>query len=81
MIHYAVGNIPGAVPNTATYALTNATLPYVVALADGITTAVVKRPELLGGVNVAGGSVANQAVADFLETECIDAADALGVGG
>jgi alanine dehydrogenase len=79
VIHYAVGNIPGAVPNTATYALTNATLPYVVALADDPRAAMKRRPELLGGVNVAGGAVANQAVANFLEVECIDAKTALGV--
>lgn len=79
VVHYAVGNIPGAVPNTATYALTNATLPYVVALADGISEAVRRRPELLGGVNVAGGKVANQAVADFLGENCVDPREALGV--
>jgi alanine dehydrogenase len=77
--HYAVGNIPGAVPNTATYALTNATLPYVVALADGVPGAVERRPELLGGVNVAGGRVANQAVADFLGVDAVDPRDALGI--
>ena len=77
--HYAVGNIPGAVPNTATYALTNATLPYVVALADGVDDAVMHRPELLGGVNVAGGKVANQAVADFLGEDCVDPREALGL--
>lgn len=77
--HYAVGNIPGAVPNTATYALTNATLPYVVALAGGVGEAVARRPELLGGVNVAGGQVANKAVADFLGVECVDPAGALGL--
>ena len=77
--HYAVGNIPGAVPNTATYALTNATLPYAVALADGVGDAVARRPELLGGVNVAKGKVANQAVADFLEIECVDPREALGL--
>ena len=79
VVHYAVGNIPGAVPNTATYALTNATLPYVVSLADGIPGAVSRRPELLGGVNVAGGAVANQAVADFLGVDCVDSKVALGV--
>ncbi len=79
VVHYAVGNIPGAVPNTATYALTNATLPYVVALADGVSEAVSRRPELLGGVNVAGGAVANHAVADFLGVEVVDARTALGV--
>jgi alanine dehydrogenase len=79
VMHYAVGNIPGAVPNTATYALTNATLRYVVALADGVPEAIGRRPELLGGVNVAGGKVANQAVADFLGVECVDPMDALGI--
>jgi alanine dehydrogenase len=78
--HYAVGNIPGAVPHTATYALTNATLPYVVALADGPQAAVRSRPELLGGVNVARGAVANPAVAEFLGVECVDPAEAMGVG-
>ena len=44
-LHYAVGNIPGAVPHTSTYALTNATLPYVVALAThGVRDAVARRP-------------------------------------
>jgi alanine dehydrogenase len=79
VMHSAVGNIPGAVPNTATYALTNATLPYVVALANGVPGAIGRRPELLGGVNVAGGKVANQAVADFLGVECVDPKDALGI--
>ncbi len=79
VVHYAVGNIPGAVPHTATYALTNATLPYVVALADGVADAVTRRPELLGGVNVAGGAVANKAVSEFLDVECVDARTALGV--
>jgi alanine dehydrogenase len=71
-VHYAVGNIPGAVPHSATYALTNATLPYVVALAEGTRTAVEKHQELLGGINVAGGRVTNAAVADFLEVELAD---------
>jgi len=79
VMHYAVGNIPGAVPNTATFALTNATLPYVVALADGVTEAVASRPELLGGVNVAGGTVANEAVGDSLGVEWVDARVALGI--
>jgi alanine dehydrogenase len=75
VIHYAVGNIPGAVPNTATYALTNATLPYVVALADGLPAAAARHPELLGGVNVAAGSVTNRAVAEFLGMEYVSASD------
>ncbi len=66
VIHYAVGNIPGAVPNTATYALTNATLPYVVALARGLPEAVRRHPELIPGINVASGSIVNEAVAASL---------------
>jgi alanine dehydrogenase len=77
VVHYAVGNIPGAVPHSATYALTNATLPYVVALAEGTRTAVGKHPELLGGINVAGGRVTNAAVADFLKVELTDPMTAL----
>jgi alanine dehydrogenase len=69
VIHYAVGNIPGAVPNTSTYALTNATLPYVVALADGLGSATRLHPELVPGINVAGGVITNKAVADSLGME------------
>ena len=79
VLHYAVGNIPGAVPNTATYALTNATLPYVVALADGVREAVLGHPELLGGINVAGGAVTNGAVAKFLGVDLVSAAEAVGI--
>jgi alanine dehydrogenase len=78
VIHYAVGNIPGAVPHTSTYGLTNATLPYVVALADGARSAVQRYPELLGGVNVAQGHVTNAAVAEFLKVKMSDPAAALG---
>jgi alanine dehydrogenase len=78
VIHYAVGNIPGAVPNTATYALTNATLPYVVALADGLVPAMDQHPELVDGINVAGGAVTNEAVAEFLGAEMVDARVAIG---
>jgi alanine dehydrogenase len=66
IVHYAVGNIPGAVPNTATFALTNATLPYVVALAEGYTAASAMHPELVPGVNVAKGAVTHDAVAEAL---------------
>lgn len=78
VVHYAVGNIPGAVPHTATYALTNATLPYVVALAGGLPAAIQRYPELIGGINVAGGSVTNLAVADYLGIEQVDARAAVG---
>ena len=65
--HYCVTNMPGAVPATSTYALTNATLPYVLALADhGVRTAAVLDPGLRPGVNVAGGRITNAAVAASL---------------
>ena len=66
VVHYAVGNIPGAVPNTSTYALTNATMPYVVDLADGVGHAVERHPELLPGINVAGGHVTNANIGEVL---------------
>ena len=67
ILHYAVGNIPAAVPNTSTYALTNATLPYAVALATlGVADATAADPELATGVNTAAGAVTNVAVADAL---------------
>lgn len=79
VVHYAVGNIPGAVPNTATYALTNATMPYAVALADGVRTGIDRMPELLAGVNVTAGKVTSVPVADFLGVPNHDAAALLGV--
>jgi alanine dehydrogenase len=77
--HYAVGNIPGAVPNTSTYALTNATMPYAAALANGMAGAVRRYPELMSGVNVAHGSVTNAAVAAALGYEYRDPAEVLGL--
>jgi len=68
VLHYAVGNIPGAVPHTATFALTNATLPYVVQLAMlGTEEACRRDPSLASGVNVAGGEVVNPAVAEAVD--------------
>lgn len=65
IVHYAVANIPGAVPFTSTMALTNATLPYTVALANkGWQKACKDDPALALGVNVAGGKVVYKAVAD-----------------
>ncbi|QGG96202.1 alanine dehydrogenase [Actinomarinicola tropica] len=67
VVHYAVGNIPGAVPNTSTRALTNATLPYVVELARlGPAEAVAADAALGAGVNVHAGHVTNEAVAAAL---------------
>jgi alanine dehydrogenase len=63
--HYCVANMPGAVPITSTYALTNATLPYVLALADrGVADAARRDPGLALGVNVVGGKVTHRAVAE-----------------
>jgi alanine dehydrogenase len=67
IIHYCVANMPGAVPVTSTYALTNATLPYVIELADhGVRTAAARDPGLRLGINVAGGRITNPAVAASL---------------
>jgi alanine dehydrogenase len=65
IVHYCVANMPGAVPITSTKALTNVTLPYVEAIAErGLTQAVARDPALARGVNVLGGSVTYEAVAD-----------------
>jgi alanine dehydrogenase len=67
VLHYAVGNMPGAVPNTSTYALTNVTLPYLAELARlGVEEATRADPALAHGVNTAGGEVVNPAVAEAL---------------
>jgi len=66
--HYCVTNMPGAVPVTSTFALTNATLPYVLALADGgVAGAIEKDPGLRSGVNVANGHVTHPAVAEGVD--------------
>jgi alanine dehydrogenase len=66
--HYCVANMPGAVPISSTFALTNATLPYVLALADhGVAEAARRDPGLALGINVAGGSVTHPAVAASVE--------------
>ena len=65
VIHYAVANMPGAVPRTSTLALTNATLPYAVQLANkGWQRALRENPALLKGLNITGGKVTYAAVAE-----------------
>jgi alanine dehydrogenase len=65
--YYCVANMPGAVPDTATRALTNATLPYVVALASlGVDAALAADPALAKGLNVRAGQVTNSGVAAAL---------------
>jgi alanine dehydrogenase len=67
VLHYAVGNIPGAVPHTSTYALTNATLPFLTAVASkGLRQACRDDPALALGVNTLGGAVTHPVVADAL---------------
>jgi alanine dehydrogenase len=64
VVHYCVANMPGAVANTSTFALANATLPYVRALADkGYRDACLDDPHLLAGLNVHRGRITHQAVA------------------
>jgi alanine dehydrogenase len=71
--------MPGAVPHTSTYALTNATLPYVRALADkGLQQAVRDDPALARGVNVVAGSVVLAEVASAHAREYVPLAEALG---
>jgi alanine dehydrogenase len=65
IVHYCVANMPGAVPATSTFALTNVTLPYVEAIADlGVRAAVARDPALARGVNIVDGRLTYQAVAD-----------------
>ena len=65
VVHYCVTNMPGAVPRTSTFALNNATLPFVLALADkGWKRAMAADPHLLAGLNVCDGKLANKGVAD-----------------
>jgi len=76
--HYCVTNMPGAVPVTATHALANATLPYVLALAGkGVVGATRADPGLRAGVNVAGGLPTHPAVARSVGQECVDVEAAL----
>ena len=65
--HYAVGNMPGAVPFTSTEALVSVTLPYILGIAGrGLEEAVTERPELLSGLNTVQGAVCHPGVAKAL---------------
>jgi alanine dehydrogenase len=73
VVHYAVGNMPGAVPHTSTYALANATLPFQVALAaEGIQAAIKNNTALAHGLNTHAGLVTSQAVASSLSLSFTD---------
>jgi alanine dehydrogenase len=78
VLHYAVGNMPGAVPHTSTYALTNATLPYQLELAQfGAAAASTRDGALALGLNTHAGHVTNAPVAEFLGCPAIDPVTAL----
>jgi alanine dehydrogenase len=68
VVHYCVTNMPGAVPRTSTFALTNATLPYVMSLAEhGVEKALALDPYFAPGLNVHAGAITHEAVARDLE--------------
>jgi alanine dehydrogenase len=78
VVHYCVANMPGAVPRTSTYALNNATLPFALALADkGVKAALGANPHLLDGLNVIGGHLTCEAVAEALGLPFVDPTRAL----
>jgi alanine dehydrogenase len=78
VVHYAVANMPGAVPKTSTYALNNATLPFTLALADkGPKAAMLADPHLRNGLNVSAGTVTEPNVAEALGYEYVESAAAV----
>ena len=80
VVHYCVTNMPGAVARTSTFALNNATLPFILALADkGSRRALADDPHLRAGLNVHAGRVTHRAVADATGLAFTEAAAALGV--
>jgi alanine dehydrogenase len=79
VIHYCVANMPGGVPRTSTFALNNATLPFVLMLADkGWKKALADDPHLRNGVNIAFGKVTCKPVADALGYPYVEPSQALG---
>ncbi len=78
VVHYCVTNMPGAVPRTSTFALTNATLPFVKALANlGWREALANDPHLANGLNVHAGRINHEAVAHDLGYDYVSAYDAV----
>ncbi len=78
VIHYAVGNMPGAVPNTSTYALTNATLPYQIQIASlGARAAASQSHAISLGVNAANGHITSEPVARELSIDFVSPLEAL----
>ncbi|WP_144394796.1 alanine dehydrogenase [Pleionea sediminis] len=80
VVHYCVANMPGAVPYTSTFALNNATLPYIIALANkGYKKALAEDQHLLNGLNVYRGKVTHKSVAESQDLEFVDPKVALGI--
>ncbi|MGM0806999.1 MAG: alanine dehydrogenase [Bacillota bacterium] len=78
VVHYAVANMPGAVPRTSTIALTNVTVPYALQIANkGAQAAIAQNPSLKAGLNTAGGFVTYEAVATDLGYDYVSAEAAL----
>ncbi|TLU66273.1 alanine dehydrogenase [Thalassotalea litorea] len=78
VVHYCVANMPGAVPRTSTFALNNATLPYIIQLANkGYKQALLDDKHLLNGLNVIAGKVTCQSVAENLGFDYVEPAIAL----
>jgi alanine dehydrogenase len=70
VIHYCVANMPGAVSRTSAFALNNATLPFALKIAGlGAEEAMRQDPHLANGLNVSGGKIRHQAVAEALDLE------------
>jgi alanine dehydrogenase len=78
VVHYCVANMPGAVPRTSAVALNNATLPYIVSIANkGYKAALLADPHLLNGLNVYKGKVTCRSVANNLGLEYVEGSEAL----
>ena len=70
IIHYCVANMPGAVSRTSAFALNNATLPFALRIANlGAAEAMKADPHLANGLNVSGGKIRHEAVAEALDLE------------
>lgn len=81
VIHYAVSNIPGAVPRTSTIGLTNVTIPYAVEIANkGLVKAITESEAIKSAVNVLNGKVTYEAVARDLGLTYVTVEDALAAG-
>ena len=77
VVHYCVANMPGGVPRTSTYALNNATLPFMIRLANGPHSALIQDRHVRSGLNVMNGQVTELAVAQALGFDYVEPLEAL----